>query len=902
MLNHAADLSDANEYYLLWAGGTNARPWGTKADARSLFPEFELASDGMALTADLSGTNADATEYTRTITIGATESMAKNEWAGCTLRVGSNITGATGYGVIQSHDAIDAGELTGSLVILWAIGSGAVSATEAVYIVREGTLGTKKWGFYPQVRVLTPYQPVEDAAADAIVPFPSVTATGGRAATLPAPYTNTGHATNLEDLGVLLPLSFNEGIDGWGISDAGDSSASSAVHVLSGISNGVWTFSNEVGAVDHLNGGFILVDWELAGVPKRSWNQITDSTTLSLTVSTVAATWLGDGDPGETHANITKWTAWVPHFNDSPYAFIPGEGFTYPNHDMMPCSSSDIGSAVHTRPRNITGYAYGDTHGAMLVAAARLSATIGKRVNVVNLGITDSLLGPDHSRNGAGFEGSVGWYDSDDASTWAPSVVGSIFDRLTKLLTTVLPNAIIAENSAKPTKCLGIVFAHGENEALETGARQHYGRTQGRFIKAVRSLVNSLSQNPYDNGAEIPYVQPRIAYLPHAIDGTYARHADRGGVSVTINADTLNLVNSAIEENTGADEFAASVRVDDLPRDLTDPAIYSGVGEAELGSRIGDQISVLINHGLGHGSEELDTTQTRLIDICNLALAGVGEGGLIASLDEDSEEASLCKRFLPEARDVLLQARQWGFALRRRQLVPVPKPEPSLYQHWKYCYVMPPEALNAFNVLPPVIPPADGDFDYTEVTTAGYQTTFVANDGSGTDPARATYTPAAQVFAGQLGSGVVMMSDTLLPVQSHVTLNPVPYLVEQSPFGHRYIFTNEKDATLQYVAKVVDATLYSPLFASALGAFLGAKIAGPIIKGAKGETVSARLMQKAGAYMRSAAASDAEQQLDPDQDQPFGFTPDHLNARQGGADYRSGVGDRFDFPSGMRVL
>ena len=872
MLKHAADLSASHEYFIVWVGETNARPWGSKADAYTLFPEFEHAADGVDLTGVVVPSSSTA-GTTKSFNVTPSTAIEANEFANATLRLGTKIAPLAGYGVIQSHAAI-AASTAGSLTVTWTIGATAAPSGVAGYIVREN----RKWGSYPQVRVLTPYQPVVDSATDTDIAYPTAGAafaSSGKSITLPAPYSGTTGAASFEDVGVFLPFSFFEGIDGWGISESNDS-AGTTDHGITGISGTTWTYANAVGTADHLNGGYVLVDWETGGVTKRSWAPITDSTTTTF----VVGTWLGDGDP-TAHGNVKRYTAWIPHYNDSPHAYLPGEGFTYPNNDMQPCAASAIGAAVHNRPRNITGNAYGDKFGDMLVAASRLSSSTGKRVNVVHLGVNDSSLVPSNARNASGFPGALGWWDFENHGTWAPNNPDSIYQRLDKLLRTVLPNALLAEASTKSLRCLGIVFSQGETDALSTSSRQHYSKTQKGFITALRNLIDTLGFTPYANGAKIPYVQPRIAYLPYALDATYDNHSERGGGTVAYNADTESLVNTAIEENTSADGFAASVKVDDLPRLTADPGIYSGIGEAELGSRIGDKLSILVDYGLAHGSTALANAQTKLVGICNLALSNIGDSGQITSLDDGSEQAALCKKFLPEARDGLLQMRQWSFALRRRQLVGIQRPEAALFQHWTNCYVMPAEAMSAFTVLPPVVGPSSDSFDHTEVTTAAYGVTFAANDGSATETnTEGVEVDAALISPGPGGeSGVVMEAASLLPIQSHIALEPQAYAVEQSPLGHRYIFTNQTYATLQYVARVVDADQYSPQFATALACYLGSMLASVTIKGDEGEAVSGRLLQKTAGFVRAASASDARQQRPIDSSRPFGFVPDHLAHR-----------------------
>jgi len=876
MLRHAADLSDAHEYFIVWVGETNARPWGTKAEGYKLFPEFEQALDGVDLTNVVvpSGSTAGTT---KTFLVTVNKSLKANQFANATLRLGTKSALLAGYGVIQSHDAIDVGvggTGSGNITVTWT--AAATAGTVSGYIVREN----RKWSSYPQVRVLTPYQPVErsDSTTSRDVPYPTageLFGNGGKSLTMPAPYDGTSGVASFEELGLLLPLTFHEGIRGYGISDVGDS-AGSTTHPITNISGSTWTFDRAITA-GVLEGGYLIADWDHGGgTAHRTWAPITASTATTFTVGTT----MGDGHPSNSN-QIKRYTAWVPHHEDSPYAYLPGEGFTYANNDMMPYAASTIGANVHCRPRNILGSAQGDKFGDILVAASRLSAATGKRINVVHLGINESSLAPSNDSNLTGFDGKVGWWNNENHSTWATNVTTSIYQRLDKLLRDVLPKALKAESSTKTARCLGIVLSQGQSDALNTSSREHYGRTLKGFIHSLRSLINTLGFNPYANGAEIPYVQPRIPYLPYSIDGTYTKLAELGGGSEAINADTDSLVNSAIEENSAADDFGASVKVDDLPRFTGDASVYNGVGEAELGARISDKLGILINHGLAYGSTALATSQTRLIDICNIALSFVGDAGQITSLDDGSEQAALCKKFLPEARDSLLQMRQWGFALRRRQLVSIQRPEMTAYQHFNSCYVMPEEALNAFKILPPVEDPKT--FDHLQVTSSSYSDTFAGNDGRATKtdlPADVAALSKVVVARSPSGDGgVVIEPDDLLPVLSHIELDPMPFQVEQSPFGHRYIFTNQTFATLQYVARVVDAEQYSRAFCSALSCYLGSMIAGVLIKGDQGEKVSAVLLQKTAGYVKQASASDANQQRPVDSHRPFGFVPDHIAHR-----------------------
>lgn len=56
------------------------------------------------------------------------------------------------------------------------------------------------------------------------------------------------------------------------------------------------------------------------------------------------------------------------------------------------------------------------------------------------------------------------------------------------------------------------------------------------------------------------------------------------------------------------------------------------------------------------------------VAICNMALAEVGRGAAITSLDEASQAARACRQRYPYARDAVLRSYDWNFAARRASL------------------------------------------------------------------------------------------------------------------------------------------------------------------------------------------------------------------------------------------
>ncbi|MFV0602029.1 MAG: hypothetical protein ACK5NE_09480 [Brachymonas sp.] len=90
---------------------------------------------------------------------------------------------------------------------------------------------------------------------------------------------------------------------------------------------------------------------------------------------------------------------------------------------------------------------------------------------------------------------------------------------------------------------------------------------------------------------------------------------------------------------------------------------------------------------------------SNVVDICNLALAHLGDDATVSSIDppEGSAQAEHCARFYPIARDSLLEMHAWGFATRRAELAQLITPSWG----WSFAYARPAGALRILAVLPP---------------------------------------------------------------------------------------------------------------------------------------------------------------------------------------------------------
>lgn len=205
------------------------------------------------------------------------------------------------------------------------------------------------------------------------------------------------------------------------------------------------------------------------------------------------------------------------------------------------------------------------------------------------------------------------------------------------------------------------------------------------------------------------------------------------------------------------------------------------------------------------------------VDICNLALAHLGDTATVASINPPSGDAqsSHCARFYPIARDALLEMNTWGFATKRATLA-LNSVNPS--STWKYCYAAPSAVINYISILA-----ADATDDYS----VGVQ---MANVGA--------YSA---------------------PIVSMGVYTPQDFAVEIDDNGNDIILTNVQYAVLRYTIPVTDTTKFSPMFVVCLSHMLASMLAGPLLKGDTGIKVADAQMQLAMKWDVLAEGSDANQ-------------------------------------------
>ena len=226
-------------------------------------------------------------------------------------------------------------------------------------------------------------------------------------------------------------------------------------------------------------------------------------------------------------------------------------------------------------------------------------------------------------------------------------------------------------------------------------------------------------------------------------------------------------------------------------------------------------------------------------DICVLGLRLLGQAADIAGLAENSVYADMASAAYPVVRDALLEHHAWNFATTTVRLQPIREKPVG----WGSAYALPSDCIRALHVATdptpprpkPPLPPAPGETPPTPPPT----------------PKRPPfYGPNRQVRPGT----DVSLSDVFLG--SIESWDYMPWAVEMLG-PRRVVLTEMPSPVLKYVRKVTNPDFFSPGFTNALAWHLAAFLAGPVIKSDTGMTVSAKLLQSATAYERTAIQLEA---------------------------------------------
>ena len=156
------------------------------------------------------------------------------------------------------------------------------------------------------------------------------------------------------------------------------------------------------------------------------------------------------------------------------------------------------------------------------------------------------------------------------------------------------------------------------------------------------------------------------------------------------------------------------------------------------------------------------------VDICNLALAHLGDDATIASLNppEVSAQAEKAARFYPIARNSLLEMHTWNFASKRGNIALTT----NTLDQWDYAYVAPADMMSPVAIISPTA-----------------QNDYATRMSAGDTPGGITSNYAPTIVAGQ-------------------------YSPQQFAIEGNLIYTNQENAMLRYQAFITDPSLFSPLF------------------------------------------------------------------------------------------
>lgn len=106
-----------------------------------------------------------------------------------------------------------------------------------------------------------------------------------------------------------------------------------------------------------------------------------------------------------------------------------------------------------------------------------------------------------------------------------------------------------------------------------------------------------------------------------------------------------------------------------------------------------------------------------VVEICNLALARLGDEATVASIDppEGSAQAEHCQRFYPIARDVLMESHDWSFATARARLALLADADAW---EWQFAYAEPANTIRVLAILGPNGSATDEPQDFDREATA----------------------------------------------------------------------------------------------------------------------------------------------------------------------------------------
>lgn len=174
-----------------------------------------------------------------------------------------------------------------------------------------------------------------------------------------------------------------------------------------------------------------------------------------------------------------------------------------------------------------------------------------------------------------------------------------------------------------------------------------------------------------------------------------------------------------------------------------------------------------------------------VVEICNRALAHIGQDEFITDINESSKAARLCRALFASTRDGLLRAHDWSFARTTQAMAEVAHKVTG----WQHSYAYPDDCIIMRRVLP-------AEYARVQAIPAG--------------------SPASYCWP---------------PNMIHYPLvggQPVPYQLARHPDGGRIILTDMAEAVFEYTARVESPHEFPPDLQEVLALLLAAKLAMPM--------------------------------------------------------------------------
>lgn len=426
----------------------------------------------------------------------------------------------------------------------------------------------------------------------------------------------------------------------------------------------------------------------------------------------------------------------------------------------------------------------------------------------------------------------IGWYDPAQQNDWSIAKTNSCYQRFLDELDAAIAAAALVGDTLE---LVGVWRAQSDGDATtgyngyqSTGGQQGMPVWRDKYLasnRAFRAKVRAAlkARGLWSRDAnKIPWVQALLT--EDTVDQT-----DGDPTSAEeINAHLLQLADE--------DRYAASWDPTGIP--LWDGIHYTGEGLDDVEKLSIDAWREIL----------AATDQSGEVDLVNVALAHLGEAGLVTSIEpvDGSFLSQIAATFYPRARRAVLELHNWQFATSRRALS-------KLYDNpatsWAFAYVAPANMIRAISVLP-----AQASDDYMALgLSAGTSQTFAGYISGSGDLSRSTLN---EYRTGALTSQNVTTTQ--------------PFDIERRADGTKIIHTNQDEAHLRYVRDVYDTKLFSELFAQAVSWKLAAMLAGPVIKGQAGQQAEERAMKMMQWYVSKARETDgAQRNIKPDPGMPF---------------------------------